>query len=144
MLAYEPVLIFCNDPVGCVADDGRVLQPHSKRHAQLLAAGGEVRTATYGDGSYTLRPGSFGNVTAGKIPKNVISVTHVRREVEKTRKEAKAVGLPTHGALMPVKLGKLLVEFLTHRADWCWIPSVAGAPRQWLARRPATAGWRWK
>ncbi|OUM04499.1 site-specific DNA-methyltransferase [Variovorax sp. JS1663] len=112
-VGYEPVLIFCNDPVRCVADNRRVLQPHSKRHAQLLAAGGEARTATYGDGAYTLRPGSFGKVTPGKIPRNVISIPHVSREVEKTRKEAKAVGLPVHGALMPVKLAKLLVEFLT-------------------------------
>lgn len=112
-VGYEPVLIFCNDPVRCVADNRRVLQPHSKRHAQLLASGGEVRTATYGDGAYKLRAGSFGNVTAGKIPKNVISITHVSREVEKTRKGAKALGLPLHGALMPVKLARLLVEFLT-------------------------------
>ncbi|WP_198161218.1 MULTISPECIES: site-specific DNA-methyltransferase [unclassified Variovorax] len=112
-VGYEPVLIFCNDPVRCIADNRRVLQPHSKRHTQLLAAGGEVRTATYGDGAFKLRPGSFGNVTAGKIPKNVISIAHVSREVEKTRKEAKALGLPVHGALMPVKLAKLLVEFLT-------------------------------
>lgn len=112
-VGYEPVLIFCNDPVRCVADNRRVLQPHSKRHAQLLAAGGEVRTAAYGDGAYKLRPGSFGNLTAGKIPKNLISISHVSKEVEKTRKAAKDLGLPVHGALMPVKLARLLVEFLT-------------------------------
>jgi hypothetical protein len=109
----EPVLIFCNDPVRCVADNRRVLQPHSDRHAKLLAAGGETRTATYGDGAYKLRPGSFGKVTAGKIPRNVVSITHASREVENTRKQAKSVGLPVHSALMPVKLARLLVEFLT-------------------------------
>lgn len=112
-VGYEPVLIFCNDPVRCVADNRRVLQPHSERHAKLLAAGGEKRTASYGDGAYKLRPGSFGNATAGKIQRNVVSITHVSREVEMTRKHAKEFGLPVHGALMPVKLARLLVEFLT-------------------------------
>jgi len=112
-VAYEPVLWFCNDPVRCLADNRRVLQPHSERHAKLLATGGETRNKTYGDGAYKLRPGSFSNATAGKIPKNVITITHASREVEKTRKRAKAMGLPLHGALMPVKLARLLVEFLT-------------------------------
>ncbi|MDN8617174.1 site-specific DNA-methyltransferase [Variovorax ginsengisoli] len=139
-VGYEPVLVFCNDPVRCVADNRRVLQPHSKRHAQLLAAGGEIRTATYGDGAYKLRPGSFGNVTAGKIPKNVISLSRVSREVEKTRKEAKALGLPTHGALMPVKLARLLVEFLTPPGGLVLDPFGG-----WLSTALACeeAGYRW-
>jgi site-specific DNA-methyltransferase (cytosine-N4-specific) len=139
-VGYEPVLIFCNDPVRCVADNRRVLQPHSKRHAELQAAGGEGRSATYGDGAYKLRPGSFGRVTAGKIPKNVLTISHVSREVEATRKEVKALGLPTHGALMPVKLARLLVQFLTP-PDGLVLDPFSG----WLSTALACeeAGYRW-
>ncbi|WP_454909832.1 DNA methyltransferase [Variovorax gossypii] len=112
-VGYEPVLVFCNDPVACIADNRRVLQPHSPRHAQLLARGGEQRTARYGDGAYKLRPGSFSNQTLGTIPKNVLNIPTTSKEVAQSRKLAKSLGLATHGALMPVKLARLLVEFLT-------------------------------
>lgn len=109
---YEPVLIFCNDPVRCLADNRRVLQPHTEQHAKLISRGGERRTATYGDGAYKIRPGSFGAQTAGRIPRNVLTVSHSSGEVREARKLAKELGLPLHGGLMPVKLARMLVEFL--------------------------------
>ncbi|MFZ3116934.1 MAG: DNA methyltransferase [Variovorax sp.] len=109
---HEPVLIFCNDPVRCLADNRRVLQPHTEQHAKLISRGGEQRTATYGDGAYKLRPGSFSAQTAGRIPRNVLTVSHSSGEVREARKMAKDLGLALHSALMPVKLARLLVEFL--------------------------------
>lgn len=141
-VGYEPVLVFCNDPVACIADNRRVLQPHSQRHAKLLARGGEQRTARYGDGAYKLRPGSFSNQTLGTIPKNVLNIPNTSREVVQSRKRAKSLGLATHNALMPVALARLLVEFLTPPGSLIadlfggWLSTALAceeANRRWIA-----------
>lgn len=63
---YEFVLWFCNDPVNCIADNRRVLEPHTKAHEKLISSGGERREAVYGDGAYRIRHGSYANPTEGK------------------------------------------------------------------------------
>ena len=109
---YEPVLWFCNDPVRCLADNRRVLQLHKPAQRLLMERGGETRTATYGDGAYTLRPGSFGQETAGSIPRNVIPVSHDTLATASLKKAVMAEGLPAHGALMPRTLASFLIRFL--------------------------------
>ncbi len=114
---YERVLWFTNDPLMVRSDNRRVLQPHSERHKKLIAKGGENRTCSFGDGAYRLRPGSFGKPTEGKIPRNVLTGGHRCPSLDKARSAATSVGLPVHGALMPLWLADFLVRFLTQPDD---------------------------
>ena len=155
---WEPILWFTNDPSNCFADNRRVLRQHSDRQTKLIAAGGEQRSAVYGDGAYTLKPGSFGHATIGSIPRNILRYAQSSREVQETRATALANGLPTHGATMPVKLAKFLIEFLTPPnslvADpfggWCTTGLAAQeAGRRWIvteriAQYVAGASWRFR
>jgi len=115
--AWEPVYWFTNEPRLCKSDNRRVLQEHTERHLKLIHQGGEARTAEYGDGAYRLKPGSFGGATAGRIPRNVITCSTNSGNKRAMRAAAIAQGLPTHGALMPLPLAKMLVEFLTGEDD---------------------------
>lgn len=54
-----------------------MLEPHTERHLKLMSQGGENREAVYGDGAYRIRKGSFGNVTAGRIPRNILQAGHI-------------------------------------------------------------------
>lgn len=117
-VAYEPVLWFSPDPLRCFADNRRVLQPHTDKHLKLVAAGGERRSAVYGDGAYRLREGrSFSAATAGRIPRNVLQFTHHGAEISQLRAQARELGLPVHGALMPLALAMFLIKFLTREGD---------------------------
>lgn len=117
-VAYELCLWFTNDPLRCFADNRRVLEPHTERHKKLLAAGGEKRDAVNNDGAYRIRAGrSFANETPGKIPRNVLEFSHHGAEIAATRAAARALGLPVHGALMPLALATFLVKFLTREGD---------------------------
>ncbi len=116
-VAYEPLLWFAKNPLRVKSDNRRVLEPHSSRQQALIAQGGEQRTASYGDGAYKLRPGSFGNATAGRIPRNVIRQGHRCRWSDLYRREAAAMGLPLHGAGMPYGLAEFAVKFLTDEGD---------------------------
>lgn len=116
-VAYEPVYWMTNDPRLCKSDNRRVLQQHTEQHMKLLNAGGERRSAVYGDGAYRLREGSFGKRTDGRIPRNILQFSHVESEKNEFRKEIQAQGLPHHGAMMPRRLARLLIEFLTEPGD---------------------------
>lgn len=116
-VSWEPLLWLTNDPVACFADNRRVLQPHSDRHSMLIARGGEDRTAVYGDGAYTIRPGSFSGPTEGRIPRNILEFGHSSQEAIETRRAAQANGLPCHGATMPLNLARFLIEFMTRTGD---------------------------
>lgn len=115
--AWEPVYWFTNDPRLCKSDNRRVLQPHTKAHEKLMAGGGERRTASYGDGAYRIKNGSFGQSTAGKIPRNVLTMAHNSAHKQFMRKAAEEMGVPHHGAMMPIDLARFLVEFLTEKGD---------------------------
>ncbi|MRD49689.1 site-specific DNA-methyltransferase [Caenimonas koreensis DSM 17982] len=139
---YEMVLWFTNNPAACFSDNRRVLQPHTERHAGLIARGGEKRTTNYGDGAYRLRVGSFGAETAGRIPRNVQNFTHNGATHRAMRQAAISAGLPTHGACMPLGLAKFLVEFLTRKDQLVvdcfggWLRTALAAEqtgRRWLA-----------
>ena len=114
---YEPIYCFTNDPMLLRSDNRRVLETHTKRQLALMKAGGEQRTTSYGDGAHRLRPGSYGRVTPGRIPGNVLTIAHRCADKEAARREAIAQGLPTHGAAMPLKLAQFLIEFLTEPGD---------------------------
>lgn len=139
-VAWEPILLFTNCPELLRADNRRVLQPHSPRHQRLIDQGGEQRDESYSDGAYRVRPGSFGQPTAGKIPRNVLSYGHHCADLRKCREEAKQLGLPLHGAPMPLRLARFLIEWLTQEDDLV-VDNMAG----WLTTGKAAEelGRRW-
>jgi DNA modification methylase len=115
-VSFEHVLWFTNSPQHCFADNRRVLVPHSKQHANLIASGGEKRQAINGDGAYHINYGSFGAQTQGTIPRNVLRFPSNEGNSNESRKFAKELadaGLPKHGAPMPLALAKFLIKFLT-------------------------------
>lgn len=114
---YEPVLIFSNDPLKSFADNRRVLQPHSPEHLRLIESGGERRARSNSDGSYRVRVGAYSNPTAGRIPKNVLTFGTSCADQRQLRKKARAAGLPTHGASMPLALALFLVQYLSRPGD---------------------------
>ena len=116
-VGWEPVLWFSNDPKACFADNRRVLEPHTEKQQRLIAQGGTTAEADYGDGAYRRRVGAFGNPTAGRIPRNVISVGHASPEVTATRRLNAEMGLRAHGAMFPLRLARFLVDFLSRPGD---------------------------
>ncbi|MGE8066158.1 DNA methyltransferase [Pseudomonas sp. NPDC089569] len=116
-VGYEPILIFAKNPHLVKADNRRVLEPHTDRHLKLIANGGERREASYSDGAYRLRVGSFGGETAGRIPKNVITRGHRCAYGLQYQKAATALGLPVHGAGQPLSIADFLIRFLSDEQD---------------------------
>lgn len=141
--AWEPVYWFTNDPSLVRSDNRRVLEPHTERHAMLIANGGEKRGNAYSDGAHTKRAGrSFSHHTAGSIPKNVIEIGHAGASEKSYKKIARAAGLPAHGAPFPAKLVEFFVKFLTVEGDLVvdpfagslTVPLVAQSlGRRWIA-----------
>lgn len=121
-VGYEPILWLTNDPHRCRSNNQRVLQPHSPRHLALIARGGEQQDARYSDGAYGRRKGSFGRETAGKIARNVLDISHTCSSQRAYKAKARAMGLPAHGAPMPLALARFLVEFLTEKGDLVFDP----------------------
>lgn len=114
---YEPIFWFTNDPLRVRSSNQRVLQPHTEAQKKLIARGGESRSAKYGDGAYTLKPGSFGNPTAGRIPRNVLRYSHVCKSQQAYKAHCKQMGLPANAAPMPLALAKFLIRFMTEPGD---------------------------
>lgn len=114
---YETILWMTNDASRVRSDNRRVLQPHTERHLKLIAAGGEKRVTSYGDGAHRVRHGSYGSATSGRIPKNVITQSHLCAHKQDLVKLARAANLPVHGATMPLALAKLVIEFLSEKGD---------------------------
>lgn len=138
--AHELVYWLTNDPARVRSDNRRVLEAHSERHRELIAAGGERRTASYGDGAYRLRPGDFGSPTAGRIPRNVIERGHVCADTLRYRKHAAERGLPLHGAMYPTDIPDFFVRFLTEPGD-LGVDPFGGTARTGLAAE--RLGRRW-
>ena len=114
---WEPIYWLTNDPSRVRSDNRRVLQPHSERHLKLMAGGGETRDTSFADGANRIRPGSFGRVTEGRIPRNVINAGHRCARQSPARVAAKEAGLPVHGAAMPFSVADFLVRFLTEEDE---------------------------
>lgn len=110
---YEVVYWLTNQPSFVKSDNRRVLQQHTQRHLDLIHRGGEQRDVINSDGAYRIKTGSYGNVTAGRIPRNVLSYGHRCAAQQAYKKAAREMGLPVHGAPMPLKLASFLIEFLT-------------------------------
>lgn len=111
--AYESVYWMTNDPLKVMSNNQRVLQPHTPEHLKLIAKGGYDKYAVNSDGAHRKYPGSYGNPTEGKIPRNVLQFGHACGRQRAYKAEAEANGWKAHGAPMPYKLVKFLLEFLT-------------------------------
>ena len=112
-VVYEPIYWFTNDPSCVNSNNRRVLQAHSERHLKLIKQGGERRQALSADGAYGVKHGSYGNQTEGRIPRNILSFGHRCPAQTAYKLAAKAMGLPVHGAPMPLKLASFLIEFMS-------------------------------
>ena len=116
-VSWEPCLWFARDPILCKADNRRVLRPHTERHAKLLSQGGEHRSTSYGDRAYRVRPGSFGGITNGAIPKNTLQIGHSCARGREHRKALTSLGLTQHGAGWPFAVPDFFIKFLTEPGD---------------------------
>ena len=116
-VAWEPIYWLTNDPRALRTDNRRVLQAHSERHLKLISQGGEQRHGEFSDGAYRVHPGRFGNPTEGKIPRNVLTFGHSCADQRQYKRDARAAGLPAHGAPMPLSLASFLVEFMSRPGD---------------------------
>jgi hypothetical protein len=100
---YDPLHWFCNDPLRCIADNRRVLEPHTEAHKKLIASGGVKQGRVNGDGAYRLKPGAYSNPTEGRIPRNVFKVSNHCPDQRAYKKKARELGLMAHGAPMALE-----------------------------------------
>lgn len=138
--AYEPLYWFTNDPARVRADNRRVLEAHTERQKRLMAAGGAGRSAIYGDGAYRIRPNSFGRVTPGRIPRNVIEHGHVCSDTKAYRRHAQDLRLPIHGAMQPTAIPDFFIRLLT-QPDELVVDPFGGTAKTGLAAE--RLGRRW-
>lgn len=138
--AYEPVLWFTNDPLRVRSDNRRVLEAHTERHRALMHRGGAGREATYGDGAYQLRTGSYGKVTAGKIPRNVLHRGHVCSDTATYRSHVASLQLPSHGAMQPTAIPDFFIRLLSE-PDELVVDPFGGTTKTGLAAE--RLGRRW-
>lgn len=115
---WEAVLWLTNDPHRVKADNRRVLRPHTPRHHQLLTREVPRPRTYYADGAHQLRPNSFSRMTAGAIPRNLLTIPHDCPETRAYRRHAAELGVPPHGAIMPIALARFLIQFLSQPDDW--------------------------
>jgi site-specific DNA-methyltransferase (cytosine-N4-specific) len=66
---------------------------------------------------YTIREGSYANSTQGAIQRNVLEFGHACADQRRYKQQAREIGLPVHGAPMPLSLAHLLVKYLTKPGD---------------------------
>lgn len=138
--AYEPILWFTNDPLCVRSDNRRVLEPHTDSHLRLMHAGGAQRAASYGDGAYKIRHDSYGRITEGRIPRNVVQRGHACKDTWAYREHAAALGLPVHGAMQPTSIPDFFIRFLTEPDDLV-VDNFGGTARAGLAAE--RLGRRW-
>lgn len=136
---HESILWLTNNPHAVFTDNRRVLQPHSEQQLKLIAKGGEQRARINSDGSHRILVGAYGNPTEGKIPRNTITMGHACRSQQLYKAHARSVGIKPHGASMPLKLARFLVEFFTRRGQLVVDPfsgsfTIALAAEQLLRR----------
>lgn len=116
-VAWEPVYWFSNSPLHLHSDNRRILKEHTDRHLALIRGGGEQRVRVASDGAYTLRQGSYGNHTEGAIQRNVFNFGHACADQQAYKRAARGLGLPAHGAPMPLALAKLIIKYMTKPGD---------------------------
>ncbi|ACT52093.1 site-specific DNA-methyltransferase [Methylovorus glucosotrophus] len=116
-VAWEPVYWLTNNPNAVRSDNRRVLQEHTERHLNFIRNGGIKARSSASDGAYIKRIGAYSTETLGRIPRNVLTFGHACQDQRNYKQFAKNVGLPAHGAAMPLSLASFLIEFLSRPDD---------------------------
>lgn len=137
---YEPILWFANDPRQVLADNRRVLQAHTDRQKRLISRGGEGASFDGADGAYRRRKGAFGAQTAGRIPRNVVSVPHTCAGQKAYKRAAKQHGLRPHGAPFPEALAEFQIRFLT-KEDHLVVDPFGGSQTTAVAAQRLNRRW---
>lgn len=114
---HEYLLWFCNDPKACIADNRRVLEPHTERHLQFVRNGGTKSHASHSDGAYQTKPGSYSAETPGRIPRTVWQFSNYCASQREYKRSARRLGLAAHGAAMPMALARRVVRFMSRLGD---------------------------
>ena len=138
-VGWEPIYWFTNNPEAVLSDNNRVLQPHSESHMKFLCSSHRPE-ASYSDGAYTKRSNSFRNITEGKIPRNILRFSSNCSSQRQYKQAARSVGLPVHGAPMPLALAKFLIEYLTAKEDLV-VDIFAGSGTTGLAAEQSGRRW---
>jgi DNA modification methylase len=116
--AWEPIYWFTNNPIKCLSNNNRVLQPHSEQHLKYLQNKhliNEYRINS--DGAHIVRNTSYNNITKGKIPKNIFERGHKCKDQDEYKKYCKEINIPYHGASFPLDLAKFFISFLSDEED---------------------------
>lgn len=116
-VGWEPIYYFTNNPDKVIADNRRVLQPHTKEHLKFIESGGAKKAAVKSDGAYRLYEGSYSNKTEGKIPKNIIVAGTACAENRRYKRDAEASGFQSHGAMMPDRVVEPLIKLFTNEGE---------------------------
>jgi DNA modification methylase len=116
-VAWEPVYWLTNNPSLIRSDNRRVLLEHTEEHLKFIRSGGQKISASHSDGAYQTRPKSYSNETSGRIQRNVLTIGHSCADQREYKHQAKANGLPAHGAAMPLKLASFFIKFLTEPGE---------------------------
>jgi DNA modification methylase len=145
---YEPILWFCNAPEHCLADNRRVLNPYTPQMKKLIAQGGDVRKIYETDYAANSRTGGFSRDNGGSIAGNVLSFpTHCQFN-RAIKKHARALDLPTHGAVYPVALASFLIRWLCPEEGFVVDPfggySTSGFAAESTGRAWATCELHWE
>lgn len=139
---YEPILWFCKDPLSSFVDTRVLEEEHTDAHKRFVERGGVKSRRDYADGAYQLRPGDYGTLRQGRLPKDIWDISNYCHEGRLVNEYAKACGLPTHAAKMPKELARRVVKLLSREGklvfDPCAgtmaIPSVCEElKRSWVA-----------
>lgn len=117
---WEPVLWFAKDPKQVKSNNQNVLMPHTEKHMKFMLSGGSKTERVNGNGSHKVRVGSFSNVTEGKIPRNILSISTTCKNQRDYKRHCRETGIEAHGATMPLKLAEFFVKFLTVEGDLCY------------------------
>lgn len=115
--AWDPVYWLTNDPSKVRSDNRRILEPHTEQHIKLMRRGGERTARSNGDGSHRVRVGAYGKETEGRIARNVLTMRHNCASQDRYKAYCRELGLPAHGASMPLALAKKYVQFLTVKGE---------------------------
>lgn len=112
---WEPVYWFTNNPDKVKSDNRAVLQAHTPKHLRFMLEGGNRHHRVSSDGSHVKKAGAYSNITAGRIPRNILTFPHDNKP--KHMQALKEAGLPRHGATMPLALAEFLIRFLSRSGD---------------------------
>jgi len=112
--SYDFCFHFTTDPKQLFTNNQEILLPHTEEHTRFVLNGG-VPSDYKGssDGAYSKRTGDYGKsgLSKGRLPDNSPYFANRCTHNELVNKYARENGLATHGAKMPYKIAKWLIQY---------------------------------